>query len=324
MFRNPRETDVSLPSTGRPPTPPGTPHKTPFTLTVPPSVPAPKMAVKAKVTKQTPLPTIGRQGAVGSAKKATATAKVKQSGKANSSILSFFKKTDGPLEDGGLFVQDGNGLVQSVQDVENQTPPPDAPEEPWEDEARFNERGGSVKRRRTSVERDDKDLVGEDDPAVRSAESEEAAKEPRKPKSGPFMEESDSEEDGEQPEAIIPIESVPATAMVEPSVESATSAEAPGVEPAVEALGQSEKAGRPPLIKQETSYAPDPDEFQDFEGMEDFDEDLYEQGDEFVERRYMQEQAALEDEDEKDYDPMSSEAETAIKQGGYYRLAYTC
>ena len=36
------------------------------------------------------------------------------------------------------------------------------------------------------------------------------------------------------------------------------------------------------------------DDFNDFEGIDDFDEDLFEEGDEYMERRYMEEQALLE------------------------------
>ncbi|KAK1822279.1 DNA cross-link repair protein PSO2/SNM1 [Friedmanniomyces endolithicus] len=286
MFRKPRESVAETPSLGRPPTPPGTPAKTPFTLAVPPSVPPPRMAVKAKTPKQTPLPTIGRQGAVGSAKKAVATAKIRQSGKANSSILSFFKKTDGP-EGAGLFVQECGGRAYGVQDVENRTPPPDGiglGEELVEDEARFNEGGGSVKRRRTSGG------LGDGGCLV-----------PSRVRAGPFLEESDSEEDEEQSETVIAVEEEAGATMIELGFEGSASAEVPAEESDLTTAmsGSAGPSTRPPLIKQETSYAPDPDDVKDFDGMDDFDEDLFEQGDEFLERRYMEEQAALEEEDDE-------------------------
>ncbi|KAK3112179.1 DNA cross-link repair protein PSO2/SNM1 [Teratosphaeriaceae sp. CCFEE 6253] len=317
MFRNPRETEVSVLSLGRPPTPPGTRAKTPFTLAVPPSVPAPKMAVKTRAAKQAPLPTIGRQGTVGSAKKVTATAKLKQNGKPNSSILSFFKKTDGP-EDGGIFVPERGGTVHSVE-LEDDTPPPEVEDAVWED-VRFNESGGSVKRRKTSAESDAEDLVGEGAPAPGKTASETGAKgTSSRARSGPFIEESDSENEREPLDAILAVENTDTTVVPEVDLKDTESAEVSvrDLSPAAPVASLVEQAERPPLIKHETSYAPDPDETQDFEGMGDFDEDLFEQGDEFLEQRYMQEQAALEgDDDEKDYDPLPIEDDAIIKVEG--------
>ncbi len=110
MFRKPRESSSGAlvseveSSIGRPPTPPSTPAKTPFTLAVPPNVPPPRMAAsKSKANKNTPLPVIGRQGLVGSAKKPSSTPKVKDKGNAN--ITSFFKKSE---QENGLFIEEKN------------------------------------------------------------------------------------------------------------------------------------------------------------------------------------------------------------------------
>ncbi|KAK0256443.1 DNA cross-link repair protein PSO2/SNM1 [Friedmanniomyces endolithicus] len=303
MFRKPREPVSETPSLGRPPTPPGTPAKTPFTLAVPPSVPAPRMTVKAKAPKQTPLPTIGRQGAVGSAKKATATAKIRQSGKANSSILSFFKKTDGP-EGAGLFVQECSGRAYGVQDVENRTPPPDGigvGDEGLEDEGRFNESGGSVKRRRTSDGLGDGRLFGEVEAPSALERPGEQAHIPSRVRAGPFLEESDSEEDKEQPETVFAVEEQAGAIISKLVSEGSAIAKVPAEESHLTTAmsGSAGPSTRPPLINQETSYAPDFDDVKDFDGMDDFDEDLFEQGDEFLERRYMEEQAALEEEDDE-------------------------
>lgn len=43
------------------------------------------------------------------------------------------------------------------------------------------------------------------------------------------------------------------------------------------------------LIKEEISYGGDLDDFKDFNDVEDFDEDLFEEGDEFMECWYMEE-----------------------------------
>ncbi|KAK0246783.1 DNA cross-link repair protein PSO2/SNM1 [Friedmanniomyces endolithicus] len=320
MFRKPREPVAETPSLGRPPTPPDTPAKTPFTLAIPPSVPAPRMAIKAKAAKQAPLPTIGRQGAVGSAKKATATAaKIRQSGKANSSILSFFKKTDGP-EGAGLFVQECGGRAYGVQDVENRSPSPEGEgvgEEGVEDEARFNESGGSVKRRRTSGGLGDGRPFGEAEATLALQRPKEPARVSSRAKAGPFVEESDSEEDGEQPEASIAIKDEAGATMTEPVLEERTIAEVPADDPDPSGVTSvlAETPTRPPLIKQETSHAPDADDVKDFDEMDDFDEDLFEQGDEFLERRYMEEQAALEGEDDEQADgPLTNEEPLLIKQ----------
>ncbi|KAH9845722.1 DNA repair metallo-beta-lactamase [Teratosphaeria destructans] len=307
MFRKPRNEEAVKPSTGRPPTPPAAPAKTPFSLARPSEVPAPKMAAtKMRSSKPVPLPTIGRQGLAGSAKKSTVAAKAK-SAKPNGSILSFFKKTDGP-EEPGLFVEEmvRNGHVgrasPEVQVQHNEE------EDDDEDDRRFNESVGSVKRQKTGGLSDEEaELFGES--PVKRIDPHPPVTQPR---SGPFMEESDSEdEQDEQPAIMIPVkqedgvEPLRAIPLSEPEVESAELDLS-----VVQATGQS---SRPLLIKEETSYGPDLDEFRDFEDMGDFDEDPFEQGDEFMERRYMEEQAKLEEEDEKDYDPVPDEESVAVQ-----------
>lgn len=267
MFRKARDEDQKR-AVGRPPTPPGTPAKTPFTLSVPPQVPVPVMAIKTR-SKQTPLPTIGRQGPTGRSKPITP---AKPRGKPNSSILSFFKKAED-----SLFV-----VGETVRDEE---------EEVEKEETRFNESENSTKKRKFD-------------------ESRSTAEPPPKPaekKIGPFVEESDSEDDEqEQPEAVIPTGLRLEEDFVQ--AEGDVHAEKPLDQPVTHPLEQSlailpeqslanpldQSPPNPPqLIKQETSYAGDPDEFA---GIEDFDEDLFEQGDEFMERRYMEEQTKLEEE----------------------------
>ncbi|EME87550.1 uncharacterized protein MYCFIDRAFT_27226 [Pseudocercospora fijiensis CIRAD86] len=88
--------------------------------------------------------------------------------------------------------------------------------------------------------------------------------------------------------------------------QNVASAESPKVDTG-ETSNYLDQDHHPPLIKEETSYEPGLDEFGDF-GDEDFDEDPFEEGDEFRERRYMEEQARLEaEEGEKDYDPLPVE-----------------
>ncbi|SMQ46751.1 unnamed protein product [Zymoseptoria tritici ST99CH_1A5] len=324
MFRKPRESHDGL--VGRPPTPPGTPAKTPFKLAVPPSVPPPKMAIKTKsatagsTKKQVPLPTIGKQGFTGSAKKPASTPKGKLGGKGNGSILSFFKKSDEMEAEAGLFIEERRAYAGKGPNVEElQVPEEEDEEQPHDDEeaeARFNESGGSVKRRKTdgsgspaSSNGEGSGLEQRSSPALRNG--------PRK--AGPFFEESDSEQDEEEPQAIIGTGQGPENGIVAgemprqatPSHGTETTAKAePNEEPQPSIVKQETTPepgpstfSKPPLIKEETSYEPGLDEFDDFDQMGDFDEDLFEEGDEYVERRYMEEQARLEaEDDERDYD----------------------
>lgn len=296
MFRN----DANK---GRPPTPPGQPPKTPFTLAVPPSVPPPTMATKTKSSKPAPLPTIGRRGPSGSAKKSNA--KSKQSGKGNSSILSFFKKTEGGSEtEHGLFVEERRTSQRACADDDASAS--DEEETLDDDDVRFNESSGPVKRRKLS--QDDhhghsEDDVGEESPTVEASSTVKNSSR----KTGPFFEESDSEQEEEEPRAVIGVD------------QGGDGGLLAGEQPAQELRPSEPKATSlphgngtaPPLVKEETSYGPDLDEFGDFPDFDDFDEDPFEEGDEYRERKYMEEQARLEaEENEKDYDPLPAEHES--------------
>lgn len=316
MFRKPRDEDRKA-DVGRAPSPKG-PAKTPFSLAVPPSVPPPsKPAAMAptrtkSASKATPLPTIGRQGPSGSAKKATPALKGKA--KPNANIMSFFKK-----EETGLFMEDrgGSTVALDLKDDAQKCALDDASD-------RFNEDHTPSKRRRLSPEQDDAlDTADANGTAGGLAASprQSPVSQPRNlsmAKSGPFMEDSDSEEEEvEKPEAVIGIgaemEGNPTTILAAP--EAAKAASTPEVcQEGVQAETSADKAASieaepPPLIKQETSYGAGLESFKDFEGLEDdFDEDLFEEGDEFMERKYMEEQARLEaEDDEKDYDPLPVE-----------------
>ncbi|KAK4892522.1 DNA cross-link repair protein PSO2/SNM1 [Elasticomyces elasticus] len=272
------------------------------------------MAVKAKTTKQAPLPTIGRQGAVGSAKRIVATAAKTKSGKGNGSILSFFKKTDGE----GLFVEEKIGLRARAQEGAAEEFEGEGEGLEEDDGGRWNEREGSVKRRKIGggdVDVEVDGLFEEVSPVVEAAE----VQKPPQARTGPFMQESDSEDDDPIPHTpALPTNYSPPTPAPAPTQhDNATESLPPQTAPS-----ESELIARrspPALIKQETSYAPDADtDFQDFDNMDDdFDEDLFEQGDEFVERRYMQEQAALEDsENEKDYDLVAPDIKAETEAEG--------
>ena len=314
MFRKPRDQAVDA-NLGRPPSPQG-PGRTPFTLAVPPSLPPPSRmgGTKTKPSKAEPLPTIGRQGPTGSAKKTAASVKGKEKG--NGNIMSFFQKAE---QDAGLFMQEKR-IFGSPSVVQSREASPEITEDD-----RFNESGGSVKRRRLSADDSGVALSDHDtDSPSKTAGSTRQGSTPAQ-RTGPFMEESDSEDEtDEQPQAIIPIKQEPDED--EPPVDALAeeAAVAPPAEPgqlvALEgppvAEGKGKVPDRPSLIKDETSYGPGLDDFQDFEGIEeDFDEDLFEDGDEFLEQKYMREQARLEElNDEQDVDPLPPDNDAPVKQ----------
>ncbi|KAK4636358.1 DNA cross-link repair 1A protein [Fulvia fulva] len=315
MFRKPRDTAATS-DTGRPPSPPDTPAKTPFNLAVPPTVPPPTMATKAKPSKPVPLPTIGRQGLTASAKKSAATAKAKQNGKGNTSILSFFKKDD---SNDGLFVGQSSSCVDIMDTVEQQSMAVSDMDDA--DDVRFNEAGGSVKRRKTSVERP---IESEDSPRTPETPAQPKAKEQSSGKRvGPFFEESDSEQEEEEPQAVIGVAQGDNDGIVAGEMPQQASPRRSEIN---EEVAQTEKfsigtaSARPALMKEETSFGIDLDAFNDFDEG-DFDEHPFEEGDEFRERRYMEGQARLEDEDaENDYDPVPQDDDQSVSPDG----AATC
>lgn len=276
MFRKPRNS-TTIVEVGRPPSPRATPAKTPFTLAIPPDVPPPsKMAVAKTRTpsRPVPLPTIGRQGAVGSAKKLALNAKAKEKG--NGNIMAFFKK-----EEAGLFCVDST--VQEQADADEMA-------------SRFNEDNSPQKRRRLSAE----DVAAAEKQGSKDSETDAIPGELRTTASsstrkGPFMEDSD---DGEEED--VEVEEEPHTDASNsrkgtPAPTSLFKIEPTDESVQEETLQNEQSAAVPLLLKQETSAAVDLDEFRDFEGVEeDFDEDIYEGGDEYLERKYMEEQARIE------------------------------
>jgi len=218
--------------------------------------------------------------------------------------MSFFKK-----EETGLFV------AENGRPVETSSPYFEKEATAVEALDRFNEVETPSKRRRLSGEADEAhdqegngSLFGEDEEATRSAQS---VATPAATKSGPFMEDSDSEDDEEEhPEAIIGFdrgasdEDVVALAAPE-ACDAAQEEEIVQRESNVD-LEPLPKEEPPTLIKEETSYGGGIADFQDFEGIEgDFDEDINEEGDETFERRYMEEQARFEAEAAgRDYDSL--------------------
>lgn len=299
MFRKPRTEgsndaldDVKK---GRPPTPPSTPAKTPFILAVPPTVPAPKMAaIKTKPNNKVPLPVIGRQGPASTAKKSAVVGKGKE--KANGSITSFFKKSE---QDIGLFVGDARhsssdtfidqaGLI--VQDED-------------EEDSRYNEDSSPAKRRKMEGQHSPGDLMRDSTQLNSDKEDRQSASS----RPGPFLEDSDSEHEDEHPEALIGMhqDAEQGGTNMHMHVELRSPQEPIVMRSPITKYNDATAALPPSLPQDDSSHAVDMGDFQDFENLEDFDEDPFEEGDEYMERRYMEEQARLEaEEDEQDIDPL--------------------
>ncbi|KAH0257345.1 DRMBL-domain-containing protein, partial [Aureobasidium melanogenum] len=187
-------------------------------------------------------------------KKSTPAKNVRAPVKPNASILSFFKKDD------GLFVANpgsspikGSEVIDEVEVVEEQEP-------------RFNEEDGPVKRRKLSPV----DSLDESKPTSQTPTPVDELKTGpvTKASSGPFMEESDSEDE-----------------VINDSTPDAGSMTI-----------KTEPREPPPLIHQPTSASvAETENFGDFEATDDFEDDVFDEGEEYVERLWMeQEQIKLE------------------------------
>ncbi|KAK0650514.1 DNA cross-link repair protein pso2/snm1 [Lasiodiplodia hormozganensis] len=211
----------------------------------------------------------------------------------NASILSFFKKTDAPQHmEPGLFLDSkgknaGIKTEQSKDDVVGW-----GDEEPFGEDAaepsRFNEDGGSVKKRRISTDVDELKDQRSSPPSGLNGSSL-AAKRP----SGPFLDDSDSE--GEE-EITLKQTSPPLEHGRGEGGKESPPADADTPHPTNKEVGEEpdhEQPGVPPLKREPTSFF-GTEGFDEFEGLGNFDdfEDEEEFGDE--ERRWMREQRKLE------------------------------
>ncbi len=285
MFRKPREavgpavTETSLkPSTGRPPTPP---------MSI--SQPKPQSSTGSMMTiaSSTTLLT-GRTKALPKNNARTPTFAGKAKGKPNGSILNFFKKAESALphnvyikEDEDSLFLDDSPIKRGVEmPVQTPTPPRDydPPESPSgrlchmisdHEEIRFNEDYGPVKRRR---------VEGPPSPSIKT----EAA-----PKTGPFVE--DSESDDEMVEQMS--KSLANKSGDQGDQPSITPKPGVGMGEQPWAVKSSNSPPVPSLRRESTSIV-DRDEF---EGIEDcVDDEFPEEGEEFLERQWMEEQLDLE------------------------------
>jgi DNA cross-link repair 1A protein len=277
MFRNPRRTSPSdpplIPDIGRPPTPPS--DNAYLRLS--------KNAAKSTRVMAFPsTPVLGRSKTT----RMLGSAGGKTKDKGNGTILSFFQKAavkerERNSKEESLFLDDDDfGMGSSVK-VQGQTvtPPKDVESPTSEregdesDKGRFNEVDGSVKRRKLDNEDgtlnkspffSESNLEGYEPDAVEAEPKGSTAAEPHSPA-----------------ELVLPLETLEQR-------DRMTSASAARVSPT------------PTLKRETTSYG----EINDFDGIEDFaDDEFPEEGEEYMERRWMQEQAELELGLEEDDEP---------------------
>ena len=285
MFRKPREATASVasktalrPSIGRPPTPPSTselkaaqfPENTTYS-----------MAATTPLQGKTKAP----------AKKTPTLGTGKGKGKPNGNIMSFFKKAESSgatltkfkEEEDGLFLAESP--VTCCANVPLQTPTPPREEsstETWHKDAemndadyisfRYNEVTTPSKRRRTGD-------------APRQSSPKEVTK--AIPTNGPFIDDSDSDDERVKLPSLCTVESTTQEKDCQTSLGDTLPAnekqpsEKDLVDPAV------------PSLKRETTSI---GEVNDFDGIEDFiDDEFPEEGEEYLERRWMEEQAEFEE-----------------------------
>ena len=279
MFRKPRE-DIDLtsssplvPSTGRAPTPPS----------------STKQSFKTMSSSNTSnIPTLASVTPLSGRSKLLARGGGKTKGKTNGNILSFFKKAESvsttyaKLEnkDQSLFLDEwDDGKAGDL----TQTPTPPREDLPIQepsvaafddarskDLSRFNESTNPSKRRRL-----DASAIAKSPTSVRRDSQ----------KRGPFIEDSDSdEEDGNT--SVGEINSLPEAVNDEASPTISTTCSM-SVEAAPSIVDAQAVLSIPHLKWESTSLTDD----NDFDGIEDFvDDEFPEDGEEFRERKWMEEQ----------------------------------
>ena len=288
MFRNPRQSSSSDSKStidiGRPPTPPHTVYGD-----------SPKSAVRSPRAMAVPsTPVLGRSQTT---QKVTKIPSAKARGKGNGNILNFFQKaavpnrgkddtgSGGPREESLFLDDDDFGTFGNSRRVGQTITPPkdcDSPEteeirNPPEEE-RYHEFGGVVKRQKIGSR--DSDVSHKPlffaTPAALGETTNSAVKEP--PASTVNRDEDSSPSRGADQESQI------GAVQDEISIDTITAPPSP----------------IPTLKCEPTSYG----DVADFEGMEDFIEDEFpEEGEEYLERRWMEEQANMEMGLEEDGEP---------------------
>ena len=211
--------------------------------------------------------------------------------KPNGNIMSFFKKAESTgaaltklkEEEDGLFL--GDSVVMSCANVPLQTPTPPREEsstETWPKDIemddtdfpnfRYSEGATPSKRRRTG-----------DNP------KQSPPMEPSKPAStkGPFIDDSDSDDELVKPPSLYTIESTTQEKKCQTRSRDTTPADEK------QPSGKDSIDTAVPSLKRETTSV---GEVNDFDGIEDFiDDEFPEEGEEYLERRWMEQQAEFEE-----------------------------
>jgi DNA cross-link repair 1A protein len=356
MFRQPRErasrtpSESVLPSVGRPPTPPQTPsmirNSSPYFG--PTATPTPNLAgMKAHLVQGNP----SSKTPSGARKATVATSNGRIRSQPNQSILNFFAKSDrsrsatkSSTDDQELFFQDGSSSFSPTSKSGHSVLPASL-QEPDDDmfdadlsETRYNESSSPVKRRR--IDSRETSNVGEEDtcvlpdfeqlgnqsPDMQAMETQPKERKNSRKQRGPFIEDSDSEEEGNEPTGVNGFEIVNDGQHHRSTEQKTASHEAEpwgGNSAPMERNMDTRSGGdnsapqdvhedttdqldgpaepvpdRPSLNRESTSVM----QMDDFEGMEDFDDEFYEEGEEYAERRWLEEQRMIEeglDEDSK-------------------------
>jgi DNA cross-link repair 1A protein len=303
MFRNPRENHDLLspqvaPSTGRPPSPPGSTSRQKAASNAGMAA-KPISKAAAPKPKSTPLPKKAQTTLVPLqwGKKSPANGgKAKPKPASNGNIMAFFKKAE--EINNRLFLEDRGAKTTVIldetdeEDVDSSDETKDVVIDKENAEERYNENGGSRKRRKVSE--DVPELAcsppppAKDDEAAVKALLADTVERPSKvsKKTGPFVDDSESEDDAEIP--IPPRGTIEASAIpIDPSASKQTKSSPTD--------NRESHIDTPlPLLRREATSYIDGGDFEDFEGLEDLeDEDILE-GEEYDERRWMKEQQKLE------------------------------
>ncbi|KAJ4986015.1 DNA repair protein pso2 [Stagonosporopsis vannaccii] len=298
MFRNPREnrklpdTARVAPSTGRAPSPPrSSTRATAMAAKTVTEKATPKAKTAPAPPKQTQT-TLVAKGWGGKAPVHNGRNKLRPQGPANGNIMAFFKKAE-----------DINNRIFLQERGKNPTIELDGTEEDmgwsdevtngdntlaYDDETRYNENGGSNKKRKTSEELAVPACSPPPPEAINASAAEALPSKvsgftkPRT-KSGPFVD--DSDDDDEEAELLIPRRGT----IKQERTESLPDSKPQEVPVRTDDLKSSVEHAPPKLISEETSQFG----LDEFEEADLEDDDLLE-GEEYDERRWMKEQRRLE------------------------------
>jgi DNA cross-link repair 1A protein len=218
----------------------------------------------------------------------------------NASILSFFKKTDKPED--SLFV----GAAPEVA-----LPGADDDIYAADDYRRFNEIDSPVKKRKTSPEAEERSTNGGTNSSPQQSPEVKVSSKPRKPTvRGPFVMDSDSDDDETMddgtthlpdPRTAMKLETIQQTEGSQqipdkPDVSDEVSTETEQHRPAWSVSAILQEAPDTPKLKLEETACESVDDFGEFAEFEDDDLEGYE-GEEMREMLYMREQARIEAEE---------------------------